>query len=266
MAGVIGLRGPDIEKRLALRGYKVVFEDADRPYVRPHTGLPVLTMEDGEPTVRRHVFGFSRRFASFNARADRLESGKMWSRMFGRAGHHGIAPVSYILEWGDLGDGAGKRPFRIERADGAAMCVPALVGEYWEKKDERAFSLVTIEPNAFVRTFHDRMIGQLSDKRLDTWLVPEDHGRDELWACLAAPPDDELVAYPLQADVGAAKFDDAAAMEAVGPAVTWADVRHLPAADGPGGGAVGAAGDGGGKAGGNARGKPKDPGQQTLGV
>ncbi len=226
MAGVIGLRGPDIEKRAALRGYKVEFVDADRPYVRPHTGLPVLTLEGGEPRVERHVFGFSRRFSSFNAREDRLETGKMWSAMFAKAGHHGVAPVSYILEWGDLGDGQGKRPFRIERADGAAMCVPALVGGYWEKKGEQAFALVTIEPNPFVKTFHDRMIGQLQDDQLEVWLRPEEHTVGELRKCLAAPPNDELVAYPLKGDVGKAKFDDASAMEAVGPPVTWGDVPH----------------------------------------
>ena len=221
MAGVIGLRGPDIEKRDALRGYQVVFEDADRPYVRPHTGLPVLTLKDGEPDVHRHVFGFSRRFSYFNARADKLEDSKMWSGMFGKQGHHGVAPVSYILEWGDLGDGAGKRPFRIERADGAAMAVPALVGGYWERKGEDAFALVTIEPNRFVAQFHDRMIGQLQDEQLDVWLRPEDHSPAELRACLAAPADEELVAIPIKADVGSARHDDADALAAVGPALKW---------------------------------------------
>ena len=223
MAGVIGLRGLDIEKRAILAGYHVVFEDADRPFVRPHTGLPVLTVDAGGPRVDRHVFGFTRRFASFNARDDRLDSSKMWSRMFGHAGHHGVAPVSYILEWGDLGD--GKRPFRIERADGAVMCVPALVGGYWEKKGERAFSLVTIAPNRFVAAFHDRMIGQLTDDQVDVWLHPQDHDARGLRTCLAAPPDEELVAYPLASDAGKAKHDDPAAMEAVGPAVTWGDVQ-----------------------------------------
>jgi len=234
VAGVIGLRGPDIEKRGILRGYQVVFEDADRPYVRPHTGLPVLTLnpETGAPDVHRHVFGFSRRFASFNARKDRLESSTMWSKMFAKPGHHGVAPVSYILEWGDLGDGAGKRPFRIERADGAAMCVPALVGAYWETKAEDAFALVTIEPNSFVATFHGRMIGQLSDDNVDVWLKPHEASGKELYACLNAPPNDELVAYPLRNDVGAAKFDDASAMEAVGEAVRWDNVRDLTASAG----------------------------------
>jgi putative SOS response-associated peptidase YedK len=232
MAGVIGLRGPDIDKRDALRGYKVEFVDADRPYVRPHTVLPVLTLAaDGTPDVHRHVFGFSRRFSSFNARSDRLESSKMWSKLFGQAGHHGVAPVSYILEWGDLDDGAGKRPFRIERSDGAAMCVPALVGGYWEKKGEDAFALVTIEPNRFVRAFHDRMIGQLGDDQLEVWLRPEEHPREALWACLAAPADEELVAWPLHVDVGKARFDDEAALEAVGEPVTWPQIRS---AAGPG--------------------------------
>ncbi len=223
MAGVIGLRGPDIEKRGALRGYKVEWADADRPFVRPHTGLPVLTVDDDGPHVERHVFGFTKRFSSFNARADRLQSSKMWSKMFGKPGHHGVAPVSYILEWGDVGE--GKRPFRIERADGAAMCVPALVGGYWEHKGDKAFALVTIEPNRFVGAFHDRMIGQLSDDQLETWLNPESASNADLFACLQAPPDDELVAYPLDPDVGKARHDDPAAMEAIGPAI---DVSQLP--------------------------------------
>ncbi len=223
MAGVIGLRGPDVEKRDALRGYKVVFEDADRPYVRPHTGLPVLTMVDGKPDVHRHVFGFTRRFSSFNARSEKLEESKMWSKMYGHEGHHGVAPVSYILEWGDIG--RGKQPFRIERADGAAMCVPALVGHYWDESGADAFSLVTIEPNAFVKTFHDRMIGQLDDEMLDVWLRPEDHKPAEVRACLAAPPDDELVAIPIKHDAGKAKFDDAEALAAIGEPITWADVK-----------------------------------------
>jgi putative SOS response-associated peptidase YedK len=217
VAGVIGLRGPDIAKRDALRGYKVEWKDADRPLIRPHTGVPVLYLKDGEPTVERHVFGFSKEFSSFNARADKLETGKMWSRMFGK--HHGVCPVSYILEWS--GEGGDKRPYRIERNDGAAMAVPALVGQYWEDRSQRAVSLVTIEPNEFVRKFHDRMIGQLSDDRIDTWLRPEDHSAKELWTCLEAPPNEELVAIPIKADAGKAKFDDPKALEAVGPAVTW---------------------------------------------
>jgi putative SOS response-associated peptidase YedK len=221
VAGVIGLRGPDIEKRDALRGYKVEFKDADRPYIRPHTGLPVLTVHDGKPVVERHVFGFARKFASFNARMDKLDESPMWKRMWGK--HHGVAPVSYILEWSER-DGV-RTPYRIELADGAAMAVPALVGPYWEDRSQRAAALVTIEPNAFIRTFHDRMIGQLSDAAIDVWLHPEQHDPAALRKCLEAPPDDELVAHPLRADVGKAKYDDADALAAVGPPLTWATLK-----------------------------------------
>jgi len=221
MAGVIGLRGPDIEKRDALRGYEVEWADADRPYIRPHTGLPVLSIRDGKPVVERHVFGFARKFSSFNARKEKLEESPMWSKLFGK--HHGVAPVSYILEWAEA---AGvKTPYRIERADGAAMAVPALVGPYWEDRSQRAFALVTIEPNAFVASFHDRMIGQLADDRIDVWLHPEAHPKPELLKCLAPPPNEELVAVPLKADVGKAKFDDASAMDAAGPPVTWQTLK-----------------------------------------
>ncbi len=223
VAGVIGLRGPDIEKRDALRGYQVVFKDADRPIIRPHTGLPVLFVDDGKAKVDRHVFGFSRRFSSFNARDDKLEEGKLWMGMFGKAGHHGVAPVSYILEWSEFS--GEKLPYRIERADGAAMCVPSLVGRYWEAKDTRAVALVTITPNPFVARFHDRMIGQLDDQHVDVWLHPEDHTKAELRACLKAPSNDDLVAIPIQADVGSAKFSDTSALEATGKPLTWKDIK-----------------------------------------
>lgn len=223
MAGVIGLRGPDIAKRDALRGYKVEWADADRPLIRPHTGAPVLRLVEGEPVVERHIFGFARRFSSFNARDDKLTESRMWKTMYGR--HHGVCPVSYILEWADVGD--GKKPFRIERADGAAMAVPALVGASWEDRTKRSFALVTIAPNEFVARFHDRMIAQLRDDQLDVWLRPEGHSEAKLRACLKAPPTDELVAYPLAADVGKAKHDDAAALEAAGPCVTWKTLPSL---------------------------------------
>ena len=221
MAGVIGLRGPDISKRDALRGYKVEWRDADRPLIRPHTGVPVLYVKEGQPTVERHVFGFSKEFSSFNARSDKLETGKMWSRMFGKS--HGVCPVSYILEWSDQGD--GKKPYRIERADGSAMAVPALVGPYWENRIERAVALVTIEPNEFVKAFHDRMIGQLSDKQIEVWLHPETHTTNDMWDCLQAPKNEELVAVPIKADAGKAKFDDPEALDAIGPPVRWDALR-----------------------------------------
>src|SRR5688500_17434994 len=125
MAGVIGLRGPDIEKRDALRGYQVVWADADRPIIRPHTGSPVLRIVEGTPVVERHVFGFSRRFSSCNERNAKRDDGKMWKPLFGHDDHHGVAPVSHSLEWVERGDGAGKRPIRIERAEGASTAVPA---------------------------------------------------------------------------------------------------------------------------------------------
>ncbi|HET6399604.1 MAG TPA: SOS response-associated peptidase family protein [Candidatus Thermoplasmatota archaeon] len=227
MAGIIGLRGPDIEKRDALRGFRVEFRDADRPIIRPMTGAPVLHLEDGKPAVSRHVFGFTPRFSSFNARDDRLASSSLWKGLYGKTGRHGVAPVSYILEWGDIGDGRGKRPWRIERADGAAMCVPALVGECLEQPGARAFALVTVEPNAFFRSFHDRMVAQLEDAQLDVWLHPEDHPSEEVQACLRRPPDEELVAYPLAPRVGSARSEDAGALEAVGPPVRQADLERL---------------------------------------
>jgi putative SOS response-associated peptidase YedK len=222
VAGIIGLRGPDIEKRDALRGYQVDFVDAARPIIRPHTGAPVLYVKDERVVVERHVFGFSKEFTSFNARADRLEESRMWSRMFGKS--HGVAPVSYILEWSDIGDGV-KRPYRIERTDGAAMAVPALVGPYLEDRAQRGFALVTVPPNDFVSFFHDRVVAQLADDQIDVWLHPERHDKGALFACLSPGANEDLIAYPIRQDVGAADEDDADAVATLGEPIAWADVQ-----------------------------------------
>ena len=105
------------------------------------------------------------------------------------------------------------------------MAVPALVGAYWEDRAARAFALVTIEPNEFVRAFHDRMIAQLPDPAIDVWLRPEASSKEKLFALLKPPPNDELVAFPLKADAGKARFDDAEALKAVGPALSWNELK-----------------------------------------
>jgi putative SOS response-associated peptidase YedK len=109
------------------------------------------------------------------------------------------------------------------------------LGGYLEEKGLDAFTLVTIEPNAFVQTFHSLMIGQLADDKLDVWLRPEEHKPAEVRSCLQAPSNEELVAIPIKHDACKAKFDDPSALAAIGNPIAWADVKDTGPGDATGG-------------------------------
>lgn len=220
MAGLVGIRAEDMEQVDALRRLRPDYPDGF-PLIRPHVQAPVLVVRDEEIVAELARFGFSRRFSSFNAREDKLSTGRLWSSMFGRS--HAIMPVSYVVEWVD--DERGKRPFLIQREDGKPMMVPALSGRYHEDRDQRAFALVTREPNRFFGHFHDRMVAQCPPEGVDRWLSPEGATEKELRACLAAPGDDELVAVPADPGLTKRKAGDWSALHTVGEPLKWADLR-----------------------------------------
>ncbi len=220
MAGLIGISAEDMEQVDALRKLRADYPDGF-PLIRPHVLAPVLVARDEGVEAVTARFGFSRRFSSFNARDDKLTTGKMWSRMFGSS--HGLVPLSYVVEW--VEDPDGKRPFLIRRADGRPMMAPALVGTYFEDRDQQAFAICTRRPNRFVATFHDRMVGQCPDDQADTWLHPDGVDHETLLACVAAPDDDELVAVPADPKVAKRKAGDWSAIQTVGDPVGWDDLR-----------------------------------------
>jgi putative SOS response-associated peptidase YedK len=221
MAGIIGLRAEDMEQVDALQRARLDWPDG-LPMIRPHVLAPVIVRTDDALDAMPARFGFSRRFASFNARSDRLTTGRMWKSMFGKS--HGIVPVSYVVEW--VNDEDGKTPYLIQRADGRPMMAPALVGPYHEDRKQKAFAICTREPNPFFKRFHDRMIGQCTPKQMDAWLAPEGHEPDDLLACIAAPPNDELVAVPTTPQITKRKAGDWSPLEATGDPLTWNDLKR----------------------------------------
>lgn len=220
VAGIFGIDAETMEQVDALQRLRADYPTGF-PMVRPHVKAPALVGgHQGRQAVLAR-FGFSRRFSSFNARSDRLTTGKMWSRMFGTA--HAIVPVSYVVEWVDRDE--GRQPYLIRRADGRPLMAPALIGPYFEDRRQKAFAICTREPNAFFGAFHNRMIGACPEHLVDQWLAPEGVPHDELLECVAALPDEEMVAVPTAPEITKRRAGDWSALEATGDPVTWADVK-----------------------------------------
>lgn len=224
MAGIIGIRAEDMEQVDALQRARADWPKG-LPLIRPSVRAPVLVRKDGQTVHVPARFGFTRRFASFNAREDRLATSPFWRRFFGTS--HGIAALSYVVEW--VTDKAhGRRPFLIQRADGKLILAPALVGPHQDAKDEMGFAICTTTPNKFFARFHDRMIGQCTPELMERWLEPGGVDLDDLRKCIHRPPDDELVAVPATPELSKRKAGDWSPIQAIGEPLTWADLRKAP--------------------------------------
>lgn len=223
MAGLVGIRAEDMEQVDALRRARAEYPNGF-PFIRPHVLAPVLVRTGTDLEMKKARFGFSRRFASFNARSDRLTTSPLWRSLLGKG--HAIVPLSYVVEWKE--QEGERRPYLVQRADGRLMMAPALVGAYHEKEGELAFAICTREPNRFFSHFHDRMIGQCTPDLMERWLTPEGRDVKSLLECIHAPGEDELVAVPASPDLQKRKSGDWSPVKTEGPPISAKDLEAAP--------------------------------------
>lgn len=221
MAGIVGLRAEDMEQVDALQRARIDWPQG-LPFVRPHVLAPVLVRGEDGLVAQAARFGFTSRFASFNARDDRIQSSPFWKGFFGRS--HGIVPLSYVVEWipGPAGE---KMPYLIQRADGGLLLAPAFVGPYRDRTGETGFALCTRAPNRFFARFHDRMIGQCTAQLMKRWLEPEGQSPQALLECIHAPRDEELVAVPASPEIQKRQKGDWSPLRTIGAPLSWADLQ-----------------------------------------
>lgn len=223
MAGIFGLRAEDMEQVDALKRARLDWPKG-APMVRPSVKAPVLVSRDGAWECVSARFGFSRRFASINARSENLTESPMWRRYFGKS--HALVPVSYVIEWLKRGD--AKTPYLLGNASGGLLLAPALLGHHFEEKEDLAFAICTIPPNGFFSRFHDRMIAICPAGLEETWLRPEGRSEDSLRSCLTAPDEDALTAAPTSPELTKRKAGNWSQVEATGAPLRWAEVRSWP--------------------------------------
>ena len=227
MAGLEGIDASSMEVIDALGGTKYVYDPGARiarPVVKHTDFLPVARYVDGERVIDKVRFGLpvGPRILT-NARSENLAS-PAWRSLFGRHEHHAMAAVSYVVER----DGATGEAFRIERADGHLMVVPALAAKrhYWftstgNEYDDWGHVQLTGAANAFVATVHDRFVVELdtAEKR-EAWMHPEQIGKEGLMAVLAPAAPGHYVMVPIDADVWTRKGDPEA-VRPRGPPRRW---------------------------------------------
>lgn len=109
-------------------------------------------------------------YSMINARADTIREKPAFRNAY--AHRRCIIPAQGFYEWKE--EGGKKQPYIFEREDGEPLSL-AGIWEFNKLKNENIFSfaIVTDEPNALIRPFHDRMPVCLKDT--EKWL---DHGYD----------------------------------------------------------------------------------------
>lgn len=229
MAGLEGIDASSMEVIDALGGTRYVYDVEDRivrPLVHHADFLPVAHLEGTERVVDRVRFGMpvGPRLLT-NARADNLAS-PAWRGLFGKAAHHALAAVSYVVER----DAHTHEAFRIQRRDGKVMVVAALMARRHYKftstgneYDDLGHVQVTAPANGFVSQVHDRFVVELDDRaRRDGWMDPEGLGREALQNLLQPAPNDRYEMVPIAEDVWKRRADPDA-VKATGQSRVWQD-------------------------------------------
>jgi len=133
--------------------------------------------------------------STFNARSETAAGKPMFRSAFKH--NRCLIPATGFYEWKRLAD--DKQPYHIAMSDGSPMTFAGL-WERWsdsESSDQRrSCTILTTEPNDFMKKIHGRMPVILSPVQFDAWL--DDADKDVLVAC----NDDLLTAHPVNKAVG----------------------------------------------------------------
>ncbi|MGQ0535988.1 MAG: SOS response-associated peptidase family protein [Methanobacteriota archaeon] len=198
MAGLEGIDASKMEIVDALGVAKWNYDPVDRvvrPLVRHMDFLPVAVNVEGERVVEKVRFGMPAgpggRIIT-NARDDSIAEATSWKRLFGKAEHHSLTAVSYVVER----DQKTKEAYRIQRTDGTVMVVPGLVARRHitfastgNEYDDLCHVQITADANPEVATVHDRFVCDLATREArDLFMAPEGRQQEELLSLLRPAP------------------------------------------------------------------------------
>jgi putative SOS response-associated peptidase YedK len=171
------------------------------PEVRPSTWAPILRIDqDGSLVAEGRRWGFHRTFPDrakpdkwikrehFNAVGATIDKLPSFRKAFA-AGQRCLIPMELWWEWPVI-DGKKHRTRFYRKGQDVFM----VAGLYETSKDNKTgepvptFTMLTVDPNAFLGTFHDRAPLVLDPGQYDTWLAGSP---EEAKALAVAHPDSE---------------------------------------------------------------------------
>lgn len=143
--------------------------------IAPSQNAPIVT-KDGIDEAR---FGlvppwekeFSTKFSTINARAETVQTSKLYSRLLMK--NRCLIPATSFFEWKAVN--RGKQPMLIKLKTRPLFYFAGLY-DTWHKgdKDEhKSFTIITIRPNSFMSTIHDRMPRILEKDQEKPWLTED---------------------------------------------------------------------------------------------
>ena len=140
-----------------------------------------------------------KKFSTFNARADGLQSSRIFQRPLRT--QRCIVPMSAFIEWKKVG--SGKQPYEIKRQDQALFGVAGLY-DIWRTPEgvpQSTYTVITTEPNAVMQSIHHRMPAMLQEEDEALWLNPDETEFERVLPLLRPYPDALLQAEPTQRDL-----------------------------------------------------------------
>lgn len=146
-----------------------------RHNIKPTQEVSVIISEDGaEPQLaearwwfqKEGAKEFSTEYSTFNARADKVESSFLFKHAL--AHQRCLVPVSSFYEWSKK----GMPPTEIYLPDEKPFALAGLFSHWLDGGTESySFTIITTEPNDFMKRIHNRMPVVLSDvKTQRKWL------------------------------------------------------------------------------------------------
>ncbi len=173
MCGRISQKG----KRESFKDFVYNFEpddDLDRPNIKPTSYVPIVVHEDDNVKTidarwwfqKNGATAFETKYTTFNARVENIETSFLYKPSL--KNKRCIVPISSFYEW----DEKGKPPFEIF-ANGDKPFSLAGLWSHWFEEGKRlySFTIITCEPNDFMKSIHNRMPVILDSlERQEEWL------------------------------------------------------------------------------------------------
>jgi len=154
------------------------------PNVSPTNAIPGVRLVDGARVATSYLWGFlppnapSRAFISeyftFNARADKIASGRLYSKPFNS--QRCLIAVNAWFEWPKIGGAKKGTPCTITPTTGDLFVFAGLWGPWTDPETglhHDTATVITVEPNELIAELpHHRMPAILAPPDWATWLDP----------------------------------------------------------------------------------------------
>ena len=174
--------------------------------IAPTQSAPIFRQNDDKLIVSSAMWGLvpfwwkkplkEKKFSTFNARDDKLESAASYKVAFKK--RRCLAPASGFYEW--KGPKGRKQPFAIGLQNRRWFCFAGL----WDQAtiDEvtiESFTIITTEPNELMADIHSRMPVIIDPSNYAAWLDSENDNAKDL---LKPFPAGHMQAWPVGKAVG----------------------------------------------------------------